>query len=116
MACNAFDADFYRRAVSAWVPHALHEAGLPDVLLLASSRHLSLSYSPQQQEQQHLYSRLTYQYKLQLLASLREAISAETPAFSDTTIIKAIMLAYDEVGQCWAFHVSPSLTDIGMGQ
>ncbi|KAL4866201.1 hypothetical protein BDV12DRAFT_173266 [Aspergillus spectabilis] len=98
MTCNAFDVDFYRRVVTAWVPHALHEPGLPAVLLLASSRHLFLSYnSQQQQEQQQLYSRLTYMYKLQLLGSLREAISTETPTFSDTTIIKAIMLAYDEV-------------------
>ncbi|KAL5338157.1 hypothetical protein BJX70DRAFT_398871 [Aspergillus crustosus] len=98
MSCNVVDPTFYTRAMHSWVPHALHEAGLPETLLLASSRHLSGLYSPLHQTQQHqLYTRLTLQYKLQLLASLRESISAETPAFSDTTVIKAIMLAYDEI-------------------
>ncbi|KAL4882114.1 hypothetical protein BJY04DRAFT_49382 [Aspergillus karnatakaensis] len=100
MTCNTFDPAFYMRAVKAWVPYILTTPGLPDTLLLASSRHLSLNYpAQQQQQQQQLYSNLLYQYKLQLLASVREAISVESPGFTDTTIIKAIMLAYDEI---WA--------------
>ncbi len=96
MRCNTFDPHFYRRMMGIWVPLALSEAGLLDILLLAASRHL---IECDQSRQEH-FSLLAFQYKVGIVQALREAISAETPHFTDSTVIKAIMLAYDEVIIC----------------
>lgn len=93
MRCNSFDAHFYRRMMGIWVPLALSEAGLLDILLLAASRHL---IGCDESQQEH-FALLAFQYKVGIVQALRGAISAETPHFTDSTVIKAIMLAYDEV-------------------
>ncbi|BCS25200.1 uncharacterized protein APUU_41644A [Aspergillus puulaauensis] len=93
MHCNTFDPHFYRRMMGIWVPLALSEAGLLDILLLAASRHLNEC----DQSQQEHFALLAFQYKASIVQALREAISVETPYFTDSTVIKAIMLAYDEL-------------------
>ncbi|KAL4952395.1 hypothetical protein BDW69DRAFT_167837 [Aspergillus filifer] len=95
MRCNNFDADFFRRMMEAWIPFALATESILDIMLLVASRHLVESYEPQQQHEPHLRS--AYQYKAGITQSLREAISVETPHFTDATILKAIMMAYDEL-------------------
>ncbi|KAL4926199.1 uncharacterized protein BDV17DRAFT_160110 [Aspergillus undulatus] len=95
MRCNAFDPAFYRRMMLAWIPFALAHQGMVELLFLSASRHLIECYEPRQQHRP--YSRMAFQYKAGIAQSLREAISAETPNFSDATIIKAIMMAYDEL-------------------
>ncbi|PYH76627.1 hypothetical protein BO82DRAFT_295728 [Aspergillus uvarum CBS 121591] len=96
MRCNETQVLFSQRMNSLWVPVAITESSLLDIVLLASSRHLSCCYPQQQQEKQRFFTQLTLQYKSQSLQSLRRAISAEVPALDDTTVAKAIMLAYDE--------------------
>ncbi|CAL5867806.1 uncharacterized protein PFLUO_LOCUS2027 [Penicillium psychrofluorescens] len=99
MRCTELAVDFSQRMTRVWVSLALTEANLLDILFLASCRHLSASYHHQEQQQQkQFFTRLAFQYKLKSLQSLRDAISAETPVYSDSTVAKAIMLAYDEVG------------------
>ncbi|KAL4987944.1 hypothetical protein BDW68DRAFT_159974 [Aspergillus falconensis] len=95
MRCNGLDVEFYRRMTLSWIPLALSEDGLLDVLFLSACRHLNECY--QAQPQAAPFSQMAFQYKLQLLRSLREEISAETPHFTDASVIKAIMLAYDEL-------------------
>ena len=98
MRCTELAIDFSQRMTSVWIPHALTEASLLDILFLASCRSLSASYHhPKQEQQKELFTRLGFQYKLKSLQSLRDAISTETPIYSDSTVAKAIMLAYDEV-------------------
>lgn len=98
MRCTELAFDFSQRMTSVWIPHALTEASLLDILFLASCRSLSACYHhPKQEQQKQLFTRLGFQYKLQSLQSLRDAISTETPMYSDSTVAKAIMLAYDEV-------------------
>jgi hypothetical protein len=96
MRCNGLDVEFYRRMTLSWIPLALSDDGLLNVLFLAACRHLSECY--QTRPQAEPFSRMAFQYKLRLLRSLREEISAETAHFTDASVIKAIMLAYDEVG------------------
>jgi hypothetical protein len=103
MRCNGFDVEFYRRVTLSWIPLALSEDGLLDVLFLAACRHLSECY--QTGPQAEPFSRMAFQYKLRLLRSLREEISAETPHFTDASVMKAIMLAYDEV-DALSYHCS----------
>ncbi|KAL4794082.1 hypothetical protein BDV19DRAFT_205524 [Aspergillus venezuelensis] len=95
MRCNSFDADFFRRMMQAWIPFALATESMLDVMLLVACRHLAESYEPQQQHE--LYLESAYRYKAGITQSLREAISVETPHFTDTTILKAVMMAYDEL-------------------
>lgn len=98
MRCTELAIDFSQRMTSVWIPLALTEASLLDILFLASCRSLSASYHHAKQEQQkQFFARLGFQYKLKSLQSLRGAISAETTVYSDSTVAKAIMLAYDEV-------------------
>ncbi|KAJ5808552.1 hypothetical protein N7474_009821 [Penicillium riverlandense] len=98
MRCTELAVDFSQRMTTVWVPLALTEANLLDILFLASCRNLSASYHHQDQEQQkQFFTQLGFQYKLKSLQSLRDAISAETPVYSDSTVAKAIMLAYDEL-------------------
>ncbi|CBF73537.1 predicted protein [Aspergillus nidulans FGSC A4] len=94
MRCNGLDVEFYRRMTLSWIPLALSDDGLLNVLFLAACRHLSECY--QTRPQAEPFSRMAFQYKLRLLRSLREEISAETAHFTDASVIKAIMLAYDE--------------------
>lgn len=96
MRCDEPPLSFFERMTGTWVPHALSETCLLDIMFLLSCRHLSIS-SPQEQRQEY-YTRLGFQYKLKCLQSLRCAISIETPVFSDSTVAQAIMLAFDEVG------------------
>lgn len=84
-----------------WIPLAITETSLLNILFLASCRHLSVSYEEPQQKAH--FARMAFQYKLRSLQSLRNAISAETPVFNDSTVAKAIMLAYDEVGKTLCF-------------
>ncbi|KAJ5762833.1 hypothetical protein N7533_001514 [Penicillium manginii] len=98
MRCTELAIDFSQRMTSVWIPLALTEASLLDILFLASCRNLSASYNrPDQEEQKHFYTHLGYQYKVKSLRSLRDAISTEVPVYGDSTVAKAIMLAYDEV-------------------
>ncbi|KAL4978828.1 hypothetical protein BDW66DRAFT_4996 [Aspergillus desertorum] len=97
MRCNGLDVEFYRRMTLSWIPLALSEDGLLDVLFLSACRHLNECY--QTRPQAAPFSQMAFQYKLRLLASLREEISTETPHFTDASVMKAIMLAYDEL---WA--------------
>lgn len=98
MRCTELAINFSQRMTSVWIPLALTEASLLDILFLASCRSLSASYHhPPQEQQKQFFSRLGFYYKLRSLQSLRAAISAETPVYSDSTVAKAIMLAYDEV-------------------
>ena len=84
--------------IRLWVPTAITESSLLDIILLAACRHLSIAYRQGSQEQQRIFQQLTFQYKSQSLQALRHAISAEMPMLTDSTVAKAIMLAYDEVG------------------
>ena len=93
MRCNDLAAYYVDRMTKAWVPLALTDKGLICALLLAACRHL---YEHCQQAQQQQFAQLAAQYKLTCVRSLREAISSEL-FFSDATITKAVMLAYDEV-------------------
>ncbi|KAJ5266845.1 hypothetical protein N7478_009653 [Penicillium angulare] len=98
MRCTELAIDFSQRMTGVWIPLALTEASLLDILFLASCRSLSASYHhPKQEQQKQLFTRLGFQYKLKSLQSLRGEISAETPVYSDSTVAKAIMLAYDEL-------------------
>lgn len=98
MRCNELPVPFSQRMTRSWIPLAITEASHLNIIFLASCRHLSILYQyQQQQQQQHFFTRLAFQYKLKSLQSLRDAISADMPAFSDSTVAKAIMLAYDEV-------------------
>ncbi|KAL4805148.1 hypothetical protein BDV18DRAFT_161546 [Aspergillus unguis] len=94
MRCNAYDLEFGRRMVGSWIPLATSEEGLLDILLLAAVRHLSECYAS---EERDYYNRIACQYKLLILRSLQTALAAEGPQFSDVTVLKAIMLAYDEL-------------------
>ncbi|KAL4899905.1 hypothetical protein BDW74DRAFT_183226 [Aspergillus multicolor] len=95
MRCNALDVHFARHMTRAWIPLALSEESLLSILFLAASRHLHECYRAQRQAE--TYNNMAFRYKLQLLRSLREAIDAEAPWFTDMTVMKAIMLAYDEL-------------------
>ncbi|KAL3471489.1 hypothetical protein BJX99DRAFT_237372 [Aspergillus californicus] len=95
MRCSGLDVHFVERMNQYWVPLAITKTTLLDVMFLGACRQLSDFYHGQP-EQQH-YTRLAVQYKLQILQGLRQAISVETPQFSDSTIITTIMLAHDEV-------------------
>ncbi|KAL4967087.1 uncharacterized protein BDV14DRAFT_31949 [Aspergillus stella-maris] len=95
MRCNSFDADFFRRMMQAWIPFAFATESMLDVMLLVACRHLVESYKRQQLHESYLES--AYRYKAGITQSLREAISVETPHFTDTTILKAVMMAYDEL-------------------
>ena len=95
MRCNEHSVGFSQRMTRTWVPLALTETGLLNIMFLASCRHLAAGY--QHQPQQEYLTRMAFQYKLKCLQSLRSSISVEAPSFSDSTVSKAIMLAYDEV-------------------
>ncbi|PYH47139.1 uncharacterized protein BP01DRAFT_380984 [Aspergillus saccharolyticus JOP 1030-1] len=98
MRCNETQVFFLQRMTRLWVPVAISESSLLELMLLASCRHLSLSYKQEPHgQQQRLFSRMTLQYKFQSLQSLRRDISTEVPALSDSTVAKAAMLAYDEL-------------------
>jgi hypothetical protein len=97
MRCNELAPYYVDRMTRAWVPLALTDAGLLASLFLTACRHLSGSYPQQQQEQQQQrFTKLSMQYKLDCLQSLREAISVKT-SFDDATVAKTVMMAYDEV-------------------
>ncbi|KAJ0418702.1 hypothetical protein BJY00DRAFT_314613 [Aspergillus carlsbadensis] len=95
MRCNAFDEHFTERMIHGWVPLAVAEQSLLYLTFLASCRTLAIKYTDRREQQ--LFNRLAYQYKLMVLQSLRESITTEAPQFSDATVSKALMLAYDEV-------------------
>jgi hypothetical protein len=95
MRCNAFDEHFTERMMHGWVPLAVAEQSLLYIIFLASCRTLANQYTDR--PEQKLFNRLAFQYKLVILRSLRESITTEAPRFSDTTVSKALMLAYDEV-------------------
>lgn len=97
MRCNESAIFFAQRMIRLWVPTAITESSLLDIILLAACRHLSIAYRQRSQEQQRIFQQLTFQYKSQSLQALRHAISAEMPMLTDSTVAKAIMLAYDEV-------------------
>jgi hypothetical protein len=104
MSCDEPPLSFFERMTGTWVPHALSEPGLLDIMFLLSCRHLAIS-SPQERQQEY-YTQLGFKYKLKCLQSLRRAISIETPAFSDSTVAQAIMLAFDEVRISFPIQIS----------
>ncbi|KAL2782776.1 hypothetical protein BJX66DRAFT_345527 [Aspergillus keveii] len=95
MRCNAFDEHFTDRMIHGWIPLAVAEHTLLCVTFLASCRTLANQYTGR--PEQKLFNRLAFQYKLMILQSLRKALTAEAPEFSDSTVSKALMLAYDEL-------------------
>ncbi|PYI01598.1 hypothetical protein BO78DRAFT_246423 [Aspergillus sclerotiicarbonarius CBS 121057] len=97
MRCNESAVFFAQRMIRLWVPTAIADSSLLNIVLLASCRHLSAEYGQGQQRQQCTFQQLAFQYKSQSLQALRHAISAEMPLLSDSTVAKAIMLAYDEL-------------------
>jgi hypothetical protein len=96
MRCHELAPYYVDRMTKAWVPLALTEVGLLDSLFLAACRHLYGNC--QQPEQKQRFVKLAAHYKLACARSLRKAISAEA-FFSDATIAKSLMLAYDEVSR-----------------
>lgn len=96
MRCEERAVSFTHRMTTIWVPFALTEASLLDLLFLISCRHLSATYTIEQQQQ--LFTRLAIQYKLKCIRSLRDTISGEPTSLSNSAVAQAIMLAYDEVG------------------
>jgi hypothetical protein len=95
MRCNTFDEHFTDRMIHGWIPLAVAEHTLLCVTFLASCRTLANQYTGR--PEQKLFNRLAFQYKLMILQSLRNALTVEAPEFSDSTVSKALMLAYDEV-------------------
>jgi hypothetical protein len=95
MRCNEPTLEFTQRMTSTWVPLARADASLLDIIFLLSCRHLSASYT--QSHQESSFTQRAFHYKSVCLKVLRDAISNEAPCFSDSTVAKAIMLAYDEV-------------------
>ncbi|KAJ5570232.1 uncharacterized protein N7459_009662 [Penicillium hispanicum] len=95
MRCNELAMSFSQRMNSVWVPFALTESRLLDIMFLGACRHLAASY--QEPHQHQFFTRLACQYKLKSLQALRDTISAEMPSLSDSTVAMAIMLAYDEL-------------------
>lgn len=108
MRCNETQVLFSQRMNSIWIPVAITESSLLDIVLLTSSRHLSFCYTQEQQEKQRFFTQVTLQYKSRSLRSLRRAISAEVPALDDATVAKAIMLAYDEARSARDWRRVPS--------
>lgn len=99
MRCNEDAAYYLDRSTKAWVPLALTEVGLLDALFLAACRHIYRSCQHPQQQQKFLH--LACHYKLACTKSLRDSISVEV-FYSDATVAKTLMLAYDEV-RTWHF-------------
>ncbi|CEJ53826.1 hypothetical protein PMG11_00167 [Penicillium brasilianum] len=95
MRCEEPTLEFTERMTRTWVPLARTDASLLDIIFLLSSRHLSAINT--QSQQRSAYTQRAFHYKSTCLRILRDAISNEAPYFSDSTIAKAIMLAYDEV-------------------
>lgn len=95
MRCDEPDLEFTERMTRTWVPLARSDASLLDIIFLLSCRHLSASHTHSHQES--TFTQRAFHYKGTCLKILRDAISNEAPSFSDSTIAKAIMLAYDEV-------------------
>jgi hypothetical protein len=95
MRCNEPTLEFTQRMTSTWVPLARADASLLDIIFLLSCRHLSASYT--QSHQESSFTQRAFHYKSVCLKVLRDAISNEAPCFSDSTVAKAIMLAYDEL-------------------
>ncbi|RAK96472.1 uncharacterized protein BO80DRAFT_505383 [Aspergillus ibericus CBS 121593] len=108
MRCNESAVFFTQRMIRLWVPTAITDLSLLNIVLLASCRHLSVGYGQGQQAQQCTFQQLSFQYKSKSLQALRHAISAEMPLLSDSTVAKAIMLAYDEnQATSERYHVAP---------
>ncbi|KAL3458858.1 hypothetical protein BJX64DRAFT_291765 [Aspergillus heterothallicus] len=95
MHCNASDDLFTERMMHGWIPLAVSEQSLLHITFLASCRNLSDRYRGRPEHD--LFNRLAFQYKLMILQSLRNSITAEVPQFSDVTVSEALMLAYDEL-------------------
>lgn len=95
MRCDEPTLEFTERMTRTWVPLARADASLLDIIFLLSSRHLSAIYT--QSHERSAYTQRAFHYKGTCLRILRDAISNEAPRFSDSTVAKAIMLAYDEV-------------------
>lgn len=94
MRCNEAAPYYLDRMTRAWVPLALTEGGLLDALFLAACRQIHRSCQRPQQQQQ--FMQLACHYKVACIKSLSDSISVEV-VFSDATVAKTLMLAYDEV-------------------
>ncbi|KIV79578.1 hypothetical protein PV11_07128 [Exophiala sideris] len=105
MRCNDLAAYYVERMTRAWVPLALTDEGLICALLLAACRHL---FEHGKLSQKERFTQLATQYKLACVRSLRQAISTEL-CFTDATVTKAVMLAYDELATgnvvMWRHHL-----------
>ncbi|KAF3394304.1 hypothetical protein F1880_004762 [Penicillium rolfsii] len=95
MRCDEPTPEFTQRMTNTWVPLARSDASLLDITFLLSCRHLSASYTQSRQEPD--LTQRALHYKNICLKKLRDAISYEAPCFTDSTVAKAIMLAYDEL-------------------
>lgn len=80
-----------------WLPFVVTDSGLLAGIFLSSCRNLALrEHGPQAN---HEYSQLAMMYKLECIRSVNEAIAAEGPTITETTIAKTLLLCADEVSQ-----------------
>ena len=93
--CHESGTYWSDRMTRIWVPLALTEHGLLDAVFLAACRDICGSWESHPQQQQH-YLQLACWYKLSCIKSLKESICTEV-VFSDATVAKTLMLAFDEV-------------------
>ncbi|KIW23930.1 uncharacterized protein PV07_09677 [Cladophialophora immunda] len=94
MRCNDAASYYLDCMTRAWVPLALTERGLLDAIFLAACRQICRSCQRPQQQQQ--FMQLACHYKIACIKSLSDSISVES-FFSDATVAKTLMLAYDEL-------------------
>ncbi|KAF3062996.1 hypothetical protein CFAM422_010389 [Trichoderma lentiforme] len=77
-----------------WLPFVVTDSGLLAGIFLSSCRNLALrEHRPQAN---HEYSQLAMMYKLECIRSVNEAIAAEGPIITETTIAKTLLLCADE--------------------
>ncbi|KAH0525927.1 hypothetical protein TsFJ059_009325 [Trichoderma semiorbis] len=77
-----------------WLPFVVTDSGLLAGIFLSSCRNLALC--EHQPHANHEYSQLAMMYKLECIRSVNEAIAAEGPTITETTIAKTLLLCADE--------------------
>lgn len=78
-----------------WLPFVVTDSGLLAGILLSSCRKLALRGHRGQAN--YDYSQFAMVYKLECIRSVNEAIAAEGPTITETTIAKTLLLCSDEV-------------------
>lgn len=77
-----------------WLPFVVTDSGLLAGIFLSSCRNLALRGHRSQAN--HEYYQLAMMYKLECIRSVNEAIAAEGPTITETTIAKTLLLCADE--------------------